>query len=287
MIAVTGATGHLGRLVLAGLLEKVPAKELVAIVRTPAKAVELAAKGVQLRQGDYGQPAALRAALEGVRTLLLISSSEVGQRASQHQAVIDAAKAAGVQLLAYTSILHGPRSRLALAAEHVATEQALAASAVPFVLLRNGWYLENYTENLGPALQHGFVGSAGTGRIAAASRADFAAAAVAVAALTHPGHAGKVYELAGDHAFTMAELAAEVSQQTGKALSYADLPAEKYREVLLGAGLPGPVADLYVDADLNIAKGELDDRSGDLARLIGRKTTSLADAVRAGLSRTR
>lgn len=285
MIAVTGATGHLGRLVLAGLLEKVPAKELVAIVRTPAKAVELAARGVQLRQGDYGQPAALRSALEGVRTLLLISSSEVGQRASQHQAVIDAAKAAGVQLLAYTSILHGPRSRLALAAEHTATEQALAASAVPFVLLRNGWYLENYTGNLAPALQHGFVGSAGTGRIAAAARADFAAAAVA--ALTRPGQAGKVYELAGDHPFTMAELAAEVSKQTGKPLGYADLPPEAYRQVLLGAGLPGPVADLYVDADLNIAKGELDDHTGDLARLIARPTTSLADAVRAGLARVR
>ncbi len=285
MIAITGATGHLGRLVLAGLLEKVPATQLVALVRTPSKAADLAARGVQVRQGDYSQPATLTAALQGVQTLLLISSSEVGQRAAQHQAVITAAKAAGVKLIAYTSILHGDRSQLALAAEHVATERALAASGVPFVLLRNGWYLENYTGQFAQALQHGFVGSAGDGRIAAAARADYAAAAVAV--LTTPGQAGKVYELAGDAPFTMAELAAETSKQSGKALSYANLPAEQFRGILVGAGLPGPVADIFVDADVNIVKGELDDRSGTLARLIGRPTTSLAAAVKAGLASLR
>jgi NAD(P)H dehydrogenase (quinone) len=285
MIATTGATGHLGRLVIAGLLEKVPSKELVAIVRTPAKAADLAAKGVQVRRGDYGQPATLGAALQGVTTLLLVSSSEVGQRATQHQAVITAARAAGVRLIAYTSILHGERSKLALAAEHVATERALAASGVPFVLLRNGWYLENYTDNLGPALQHGFAGSAGTGRIAAAARADYAAAAAAV--LTRPDQGGQVYELAGDVPFTMAELAAETSKQTGQQIAYADLPADKYRGVLIGVGLPAPMADILVDADLNIAKGELDDRGGVLARLIGRPTTTLAAAVSAGLARVR
>ncbi len=285
MIAVTGATGRLGRLVIAGLLEKVPSKEVVALVRTPSKAAELAAKGVQVRQADYAQPSTLSAALQGVKTLLLISSSEVGQRAPQHQAVIAAAKAAGVQLLAYTSILHGDRSKLALAAEHVTTERALAASGVPHALLRNGWYLENYTDNLAASLQHGFAGSAGPGRIAAASRADFAAAAVAV--LTQPGQAGKVYELAGDAPFTMAELAAEVSKQSGKTLAYADLPAEAFKGVLTGAGLPGPVADIYVDADLNIAKGELDDHGKALSTLIGRPTTTLAAAVSAGLARLR
>ncbi len=285
MIAITGATGHLGRLVLAGLLEKVPARELVAIVRTPSKAAEFTAKGVQVRQGDYAQPATLTAALQGVKTLLLISSSEVGQRATQHQAVIDAAKAAGVKLIAYTSILHGDASRLALAGEHIATEKALAASGIPFVLLRNGWYLENYTDHLATSLAHGFAGSAGTGRIAAASRADFAAAAVAV--LTTPGQEGKVYELAGDVPFTMAELAAEVSRQSGKQLAYADLPPEAFKGVLVGAGLPGVVADIFVDADLNIVKGELDDRSGTLRALIGRATTPLATAVAEGLARVR
>jgi NAD(P)H dehydrogenase (quinone) len=285
MIAVTGATGHLGRLVVAGLLEKVPATQLVAIVRTPAKAADLAAQGVSVRRGDYAQPATLGAALQGVETLLLISSSEVGQRAAQHQAVIAAAGAAGVRLIAYTSILHAERSRLALAAEHLATERALAASGVPFVLLRNGWYLENYTDHLGTALQHGFAGSAGAGRIAAAARADYAAAAVAV--LTRPGQAGAVHELAGDVPFTMAELAAEASRQAGRPLAYADLPAGAYRQVLLGAGLPAPMVDVLVDADLNIARGELDDRGGALSGLIGRPTTTLAAAVAAGLARAR
>lgn len=285
MIAVTGATGHLGRLVVAALLEKIPAKDIVALVRTPSKAADLVARGVHVRAGDYTQPAQWAAALQGVEKLLLISSSEVGQRATQHQAVIDAAKAAGVKLIAYTSILRGKDSKLALAGEHVATEKALAASGVPFVLLRNGWYLENYTDRLGSALQHGLAGSAGNGRIAAASRADFAAAAVAV--LTTPGQAGKVYELAGDHPFTMADLAAEISKQSGKAVGYADLPAEQFKGVLTGSGLPAVVADIFVDADLNIVKGQLDDDSGTLRTLIGRPTTTLAAAVKAGLAQVR
>jgi NAD(P)H dehydrogenase (quinone) len=284
MIAITGATGHLGRLVLTALLEKTPAKDVVAIVRTPSKAAEFAAKGVQVREGDYTKPATLVAALKGVEKLLLISSSEVGQRATQHQAVITAAKEAGVKLIAYTSILKGDRSKLALAGEHIATEKMLAASGVPFVLLRNGWYLENYTDGLAATLAHGLAGSSGTGRIAAAARADFAAAAVAVLTST-TSQAGKVYELAGDVGFTKAELAAEISKQSGKNITYADLPAEQFKGVLLGAGLPPPFAEILVDADVNIAKGELDDQSGDLKRLIGRPTTTLATAVAAGLER--
>jgi len=284
MIAITGATGHLGRLVLTALLEKTPAKDVVAIVRTPSKAADFAAKGVQVREGDYTKPATLVAALKGVEKLLLISSSEVGQRATQHQAVITAAKEAGVKLIAYTSILKGDRSKLALAGEHIATEKMLAASGVPFVLLRNGWYLENYTDGLAATLAHGLAGSSGTGRIAAAARADFAAAAVAVLTST-TSQAGKVYELAGDVGFTKAELAAEISKQSGKNITYADLPAEQFKGVLLGAGLPPPFAEILVDADVNIAKGELDDQSGDLKRLIGRPTTTLATAVAAGLKR--
>lgn len=282
MIAITGATGHLGRLTLTALLEKTPAKDVVAIVRTPSKAADFAAKGVQVREGDYTKPATLVAALKGVEKLLLISSSEVGQRATQHQAVITAAKEAGVKLIAYTSILKGDRSKLALAGEHIATEKMLAASGVPFVLLRNGWYLENYTDGLAATLAHGLAGSSGTGRIAAAARADFAAAAVAVLTNT-TSQAGKVYELAGDVGFTKAELAAEISKQSGKNITYADLPAEQFKGVLLGAGLPPPFAEILVDADVNIAKGELDDQSGDLKRLIGRPTTTLATAVAAGL----
>jgi NAD(P)H dehydrogenase (quinone) len=283
MIAVTGATGHLGRLVITQLLEKLPAREIVAVVRSPDKAKDLAARGVQARQGDYARPETLVSALAGVEKLLLISSSEVGQRTRQHAAVIEAAKAAGVKRIVYTSILRADSSGIALAAEHKATEALLQASGIPSVLLRNGWYLENYTEHLGPALQHGAIlGSAGQGRIAAAARADYAAAAVAVLTSATPE---KVYELAGDQPFTMAELAAEVSRQAGKPVAYHDLPPEQYQAALTGAGLPGPVAGIYVDADVWAAKGALDDKSGDLRRLIGRPTTSLAASVKAGLAR--
>jgi NAD(P)H dehydrogenase (quinone) len=281
MLAVTGATGQLGRLVVAALLEKQPAQEIVAIVRDPAKAADLSAKGVQVRQADYAEPATLASALQGVSKLLLISASEMGKRAAQHQNVIGAAKSAGVGFVAYTSILHGDRSKLQLAQEHVATEKALADSGLPHALLRNGWYLENYTAQIPMALEHGFAGCAGNGRIAAAARADYAAAAVAV--LTSTDQAGKSYELAGDEPFTMTELAAEVARQTGKPVAYADLPPEQFRAVLLGAGLPAPYADVLVDADLNITRGELDDRSGDLRRLIGRPTTTLHAAIAAAL----
>ncbi|WP_375769323.1 SDR family oxidoreductase [Archangium gephyra] len=285
MILVTGATGKLGRLVIEQLLEKVPARQVIAAVRTPQKAAGLAARGVQVREADYSRPETLGPAFAGVEKVLLISSNEVGQRAAQHQAVVEAARKAGVRLLAYTSILHADRSRLALAAEHKATEEMIRASGVPYVFLRNGWYTENYTENLGPALAHGaLVGSAGEGRIAAATRADYAAAAVAV--LTGAGHENKVYELAGDTAFTMAELAAEVSRKAGKTIAYTDLPPEQYQGVLVGAGgLPGPYAGVLADSDVGASRGELNDTSGDLRRLIGRPTTPLADAVAVALKR--
>jgi NAD(P)H dehydrogenase (quinone) len=282
MIVVTGATGHLGRLVVEGLLQKVPARQIVAAVRSPEKAADLAARGVEVRRADYSRPETLGPALEGARQLLLVSSSELGKRAAHHAAVIEAARAAKVELVAYTSLLRAESSPIGLAAEHRETEAALRASGLRHVLLRNGWYLENYTEHLAPALQHGaIVGSAGAGKIAAAARADFAAAAVVV--LTTPGQAGKVYELAGDRGFTMAELALEVSRQAGKPIAYEDLPPERYREVLTGAGLPGPVAGIYVDADVWAAKGALDDQGRALSRLIGRPTTTLAAAVAAAL----
>jgi len=284
MIVVTAATGHLGRLVIDQLLQKVPASQVIAAVRSPEKARDLAARGVQVREADYNQPATLEAAFQGAEKLLLISSSEVGQRVRQHQAAVDAAKKAGVRLIAYTSVLHADTSGISLAPEHLQTEAAIRASGLPFVLLRNGWYIENYTGNLAPALQHGaLMGAARNGRIAAATRADFAAAAVAV--LTTPGHEGKVYELAGDQPFTMAELAAEVSRQAGKPVTYKDLPADQYIGALEGVGLPAPVARMLASADQGIARGELDDQSGDLRRLIGRPTTPLAQAVAASLKR--
>ncbi|WP_171442387.1 SDR family oxidoreductase [Myxococcus xanthus] len=284
MILVTAATGKLGRLVVAGLLEKVPAKDIAIAVRDPSKASDLAARGVQVRQADYSKPETLGPALAGADKVLLISSSEVGQRAAQHRAVVDAAKKAGVRLIAYTSILHADTSGLMLAGDHKATEEAIRASGIPFVFLRNGWYTENYTENLAPALAHGaLIGSSGQGRAATATRADYAAAAVAV--LTGTGHENKIYELAGDTAFTAAELAAEVSRQAGTTVVYKDLSRADHAGALIGVGVPAPFAELLADSDAGVARGEMNDSSGDLRRLIGRPTTPLADAVAAAVKR--
>lgn len=284
MIVVTGATGKLGRLAIEELLKRTPPGALAAVVRAPEKAADLAARGVQIRQGDYARPETLVSALAGAEQVLFISSNEVGKRTAQHAAVVEAARRAAPRLLAYTSLLHADTSRMGLAAEHKATEAAIRASGLPFAFLRNGWYLENYTENLAPALQHGAIlGSAGSGRIAAATRADYAAAAAAV--ITGAGHEGKTYELAGDVAFTMAELAAEVSRQAGKPVAYRDLPEAEYAAALVAAGLPKPVADMFADSDVGITRGELDDASGDLRRLIGRPTTPLAAAVAAALGK--
>lgn len=284
MIVVTGATGKLGRLAIEELLKRTPPGALAAVVRTPEKAADLAARGVQIRQGDYARPETLVSALAGAEQVLFISSNEVGKRTAQHAAVVEAARRAAPRLLAYTSLLHADTSRMGLAAEHKATEAALRASGLPFVFLRNGWYLENYTENLAPALQHGAIlGSAGSGRIAAATRADYAAAAAAV--ITGAGHEGKTYELAGDVAFTMAELAAEVSRQAGKPVAYRDLPEAEYAAALVAAGLPEPVAGMFADSDVGITRGELDDAGGDLRRLIGRPTTPLAAAIAAALGK--
>lgn len=283
MIVVTGASGQLGRLVIEALLQTVPASQVVAAVRNPAKAGDLAARGVQVRQADYSQPATLDAAFKGADKLLLISSSEVGQRAAQHRAVIEAAQRAGVKLVAYTSILHADSSPLGLAAEHQETEALLRASGLPFVLLRNGWYTENYAGGIRAALAHGVVlGSAGAGRIASAARADYAAAAAAV--LTQADQAGRIYELAGDGSYTLAEFAAEIARQSGKAVVYQDLPEADYKAALLSVGLPEGLAGLLADSDVGASRGGLFDDSHQLSQLIGRPTTPLAASVSAALA---
>lgn len=282
MIAITGATGQLGQLVIAHLLKAVPAGGIVAVVRDPAKASHLAALGVQVRQADYDQPATLDAALQGASKALLISSNALGRRVQQHQHVIDAARRAGVALLAYTSVLHADVSPLALAAEHRATEAAVRASGLPYTLLRNGWYFENHTAGLGVALAHGaLLGSAGEGRISAAARADYAAAAAAVLGMAQAP--APVYELAGDAAFTLAELAAELSRQAGKPVACKNLPQQEYEAVLLGAGLPAELAALIAESDALAAHGALEDDGRALSRLIGRPTATLAEAVQAAL----
>ncbi|YCI82027.1 SDR family oxidoreductase [Enterobacteriaceae bacterium] len=280
MIAITGATGYLGQLVIEKLLTTVNPQEIVAIVRNPAKAQALSDKGVLVRSGDYNDSAALALALQGVEKLLLISSSEVGQRTGQHRNVIEAAKAAGVKLIAYTSLLHADTSPLGLAAEHVETEAMLAASGIPTVLLRNGWYTENYLASVPPALEHGvFIGSAGEGAIASAPRADYADAAARVLTLDDQG--GKIYELAGDEAWTLSELCATLSTLSGKNVAYQDLPEADFAAALVGAGLPEGFAALLADSDAGAAKGGLFDDSHQLSALLGRSTTPLIDSLKA------
>jgi len=283
MIVVTGATGQLGRLVIAALLKTVPAGQVIAAVRSPEKAADLAALGVQVRRADYTDAASLDAAFQGAQKVLLISSNEIGQRLAQHRAVIDAAKRANVQLLAYTSVLRADSSTLGLAAEHLHTEQAIQASGVPAAILRNGWYSENYTAGLPNALAQGAIyGSAGDGRISSAARSDYAEAAAVV--LSGSGHAGKVYELAGDSAYTLSELAAEVARQSGKEVAYRDIPEADYKAALIGFGLPEAIAALLSDSDAAASKGALFDDTHQLSTLLGRPTTAWTSSVAAALN---
>jgi NAD(P)H dehydrogenase (quinone) len=278
-IAVTGATGHLGRLVIKSLKEKAAGEPIVALVRSPEKASDL---GVEARAFDYAHPDTLAPALAAVDTLLLISSSEVGQREAQHRNVIAAAKAAGVKRIVYTSLLHADRSPISLGEEHRATEAALAASAIATTILRNGWYTENYTASVPAALANGaFVGSAGDGRLSLATRADYAEAAAVV--LTSGGHEGKIYELAGDDAVTLADLAAEISRQASRDIPYRDLPQADYAAILKQVGLPEGVADGLAAWDVDASNGALFDDDRQLSKLIGRPTTPLADAVAAAI----
>ncbi|QYA16720.1 SDR family oxidoreductase [Rhizobium sp. AB2/73] len=282
MYAVTGATGQLGRLVIEALLKTIPANRIVAAVRNPAKASDLAERGVIVREADYSRPDTLGPALTGVEKLLLISSTEVDGRLPRHRAVIEAAGRAGISLIAYTSMLHADTSPARLAIEHRQTEEVIAASGLPAVILRNGWYTENHLMALSAALEHGaFVGAAKDGRFSSAARQDYAEAAAVV--LATDGHVGKTYELAADQAFKLAELAAEVSRQSGKVVVYNDLSEIAYRDVLTGAGLPADLAALLADADAAASRGALFDEGGVLGRLIGRPTTSMQSLVAAAL----
>ncbi|MFH7337793.1 SDR family oxidoreductase [Streptomyces sp. KHY 26] len=280
-IVVTGATGHLGRHVVEQLLEKVPAERITAVVRDEEKAADFAARGVRLAVADYNAPETFEGLFAAGDKVLLISGNEFdNDRVRQHTVVIEAAKAAGVALLAYTS---APGTlKAALADDHRATEQVLRAAGLPYTLLRNGWYHENYTERLAPVLEHGaVVAAAGEGRVSSAARADYAAAAVAV--LTGEGYENRTYELGGDEAWSFAEYAAELSRGTGREIVYNAVTVETMRGILTGAGLPEPLADVFAGVDASIARGELVVDSGDLSRLIGRPTTPLAAAVEAAL----
>jgi len=275
---VTAASGELGRLVVAALAERAGPQAVAAVVRDPARSASLFPEGVTVREGDYDRPDTLDAAFAGAERLLMISSNALGKRVAQHGNAIEAAKRAGVARIAYTSVLHADTSKLGLAEEHRQTEALIKTSGIPFTLLRNGWYTQNYTASIPAALQHRTIlGSAGGGRISSAARIDYAeAAAIAIVGDTP---AGTIYELAGDQSYTLAEFAAELSRQTGREIPYVNLPELEYRTVLTGAGLPEPLAALLADSDAAAAEGALFDDSRQLSRLIGRPTTPFATTM--------
>lgn len=278
-IGITGATGQLGRLVVEKLKQRVDSSALVALVRSPEKALEL---GVEVRTFDYGKPANLVAALHGIDQLLLISGSEVGQRKTQHENVINAAQQAGIKQLIYTSLLHADTSSLSLAAEHLATEEILKSSGISYTILRNGWYTENYTASIPSVVGAGaLTGSAGNGKISSATREDYAEAAAVV--LTNESHEGKTYELAGDEAYTLADLAAELSEKTGKNIPYNNLSEAEYTEALKSIGLPDALAQAIAGWDIGASRGDLFDNDKALSRLIGRPTTPLANVLKEAL----
>lgn len=279
-IGITGATGQLGRLIVEKLKQKVNAENLVALVRSPEKAADL---GITARVFDYEKPETLTEGLQDIDHLLFISANEIGKREPQHRNVIDAAQKSGIKWIVYTSLLHADRSSLGLAPEHIATEFMLKESGIPHTVLRNGWYTENYTVSISGALENGaFVGSAGEGKISSATRDDFAEAAAVV--LTNDGHVGKVYELAGDEHYTLKDLAEEISKQTGKDIPYNNLTEADFAGVLVSAGLPEGLAQVFASFDAGAEKNDLLDDGKVLSKLIGRPTTALADAVKNALA---
>lgn len=283
MIAITGANGQLGQLVIASLLEKTDASNIIALVRNLDSAKDLKALGVEVREADYNKPETLQNAFDGVDKLLLISGSEVGSRAAQHQAVIDAVKDKGLSLFAYTSILKADTSPMILAQEHKVTEQAIKDAELPAVILRNGWYSENYTQSIGGVLATDTVaGAAAQGKLHTAARKDYAEAA-AVVLTSKQSQVGKMYELAGDQGFTLEQYAGEISKQVGKHIQFKRMAGDDFQSLLMQVGLPEGFASVLADAEVQASKGWLAEASQSLSQLIGRKTTPLADSIAAAL----
>jgi len=283
-IAVTGASGQLGQFVISQLLERTEAKNIVALVRNPEKVSGLSSKGIEVRAFDYSHEGdKLSAQLSGIDKLLLISSSEVGQRTVQHQNVINAAKLANVKFIVYTSLLKADTSPLLLAQEHVETEQYLKTSNIAYTLLRNSWYNENYAMGLAQAVEQGKIfGATHHGKIASASRLDYATAAAVV--LTQEGHENKVYELAGDTSYTLDDVAKWASEISKKEVIYQDLSKEEYQALLIQVGLPEGFASVLTDSDEGVSKNALYSNSKDLHQLIGRATTSMQETIKEFLS---
>lgn len=279
-IVVTGATGQLGQLIVEHLIGRgVAPAEITAVGRNTARLADLAATGVATAVIDYTDPASLAAAFTGADVLMLVSGSEVGQRVAQHTNAITAAVAVGVGRIVYTSAPKATTSALIVAPEHKATEEALQASGVPFTILRNGWYTENYAAAVEQAREMGvYLTSAGDGRVASASRTDYAEAAAVV--LTTPGHDNAVYELAGDVAWSGDDMAAALTEVVGRPVVFSSVTPDEHTAILTGAGLDGGTVGFVVALDGNTRDGLLAGGSTDLATLIGHPTTPLVEGLR-------
>jgi NAD(P)H dehydrogenase (quinone) len=278
-IAVTAATGHLGPLVIDELLQRVPAEQVVAVARNAEKAQPIAAMGVDVRVAAYEDPAALEAALQGVDRLLLISGSEVGKRVPQHTNVVNAAKAAGVSFIGYTSAPKASDTDLILAPEHKATEEVVQASGIPYSIMRNNWYMENYGQTVDAAKQTGeIISSSNGGRIAAVTRSELAAGHATV--LTSDGHENTIYEFGADEAWTWDEFAAVLSDVLGRPVTHRNVSTEEHIAALTAAGMPAETAGFFAALDANIAGGALD-VTPDLSRILGRPTTPLRENLAA------
>lgn len=286
MILVTGASGKLGKLAIASLIQRgIKPDEIIATVREPEKAYYLIEMGVNIRYADYDYPETFSNIMSEVDSVVLISSSQLGKRVKQHMTVIDAAKKASIKHIVYTSLLHADSSSLGIAKEHVETEQAIYGSGIPYTILRNGWYSENYTDQIKSSFSQGVImGCAGSGRLSTASRADYAEAIATV--LTSKHHEGKIYELAGDQSFTLSEYASNLSFLSGKQISYQNFSKEVYRDTLIHYGLPEDIAELLSDSEYGASKGELYESSQTLSKLIDRDTTPIQKSIKDALKAT-
>jgi NAD(P)H dehydrogenase (quinone) len=277
-IVITGATGHLGRQVVEQLLARgVDPSTVVAGGRNEEALAALAAHGVRTARIDYADPATLEDAFVGADKILLISGNEVGKRSVQHKAVIDAARRVNAELV-YTSAPMASTSALVLAPEHKATEGLLEGSGLTYTVLRNNWYTENYDDTIRQAASTGSIlTSAGDGRVASATRRDYAEAAAVV--LLSEDHTGEILELGGDTPWSMAELASTVAEVTGTDVTVQQVTTDEHVAALEGFGLDEGTAGFVAALDGNIADGLLAESDGTLSRIIGRPTTPLKQYV--------
>jgi NAD(P)H dehydrogenase (quinone) len=277
-ILITGATGKLGTKVVETLLKTIPASQLAVSVRNPEKAEGLRARGVEVRQGDFDRPETLDTAFAGIDRLLIISADGDNEtRIRQHTDAVAAAARAQVKFIAYTSLGNASESTMFLAPPHVATEEAILKTGIPYSFLRNNWYLENEIPSIQGVLAGApWVTSAGSGKVGWALQQDYAEAAAAV--LAGNGHENTVYELSGK-LLTQEEFASALESVLGKEVHVQQVDDVTYADIMKGAGLPEFIIPFLVDIQKGIRDGALEIESSDFEKLLGRPATPISHAL--------